>query len=361
MLKESRAARCAAGLSLVGMVWLGSVGVVADRAMAKERLAAGEHKLTVSASQLEGFDALDLQRRKFGAFIWLGGLSLASKSPFWGGVSSLALRGPNAYLSLSDAGYWYGFTLVADKVGKPLDIRDVRIGHLGDDAGKPFKKKKLWDSEALTLVRGADQQGLHVRVAFERANRIRSYALTKTGISARGVGHPAPKAMRKLKHNKGVEALVQVPEGHAQAGALLAIAERGRKGDRDRLQGWLLRDGQPARAFWIKRHKRFDITDAAFLPNRDLLILERHFSFSAGISMQVRLIKADTIKPDALLDGKVLVSAPNTYLIDNMEGLSVQPVGDGSGDVFVTLVSDDNFSFLQRTLLHRFRYTPEMK
>ena len=40
------------------------------------------------------------------------------------------------------------------------------------------------------------------------------------------------------------------------------------------------------------------------------------------------------------------------YQIDNMEGLSVHRAADGA--LVLTLISDDNFSMLQRTLLLQF-------
>ena len=59
-----------------------------------------------------------------------------------------------------------------------------------------------------------------------------------------------------------------------------------------------------------------------------------------------------TIKPGALVDGPVLFEADLGYEIDNMEGLSVHR-GAG-GETVLTLISDDNFSVLQRTLLLQF-------
>jgi hypothetical protein len=48
----------------------------------------------------------------------------------------------------------------------------------------------------------------------------------------------------------------------------------------------------------------------------------------------------------------VLIEADLGYEIDNMEGLSVHRAANG--DVVLTLVSDDNFSIIQRTILLQF-------
>jgi hypothetical protein len=45
------------------------------------------------------------------------------------------------------------------------------------------------------------------------------------------------------------------------------------------------------------------------------------------------------------------------YQIDNMEGLSIHV--DSAGDTVLTLISDDNFSILQRTVLLQFKLVDE--
>jgi len=51
----------------------------------------------------------------------------------------------------------------------------------------------------------------------------------------------------------------------------------------------------------------------------------------------------------------VLIYADHGYQIDNMEALAVHK--DASGSVVLTLVSDDNLSRLQRTILLQFSLT----
>ena len=57
-------------------------------------------------------------------------------------------------------------------------------------------------------------------------------------------------------------------------------------------------------------------------------------------------------KLGARLDGEVLLDAGMTSQIDNMEGLAVSE--DEDGRTILTLVSDDNYSVLQRTLILQF-------
>jgi hypothetical protein len=53
-----------------------------------------------------------------------------------------------------------------------------------------------------------------------------------------------------------------------------------------------------------------------------------------------------------VVDGPVLFDVDLGYEIDNMEGLSVHR--SAGGETVLTLISDDNFSAVQRTLLLQF-------
>ncbi len=73
--------------------------------------------------------------------------------------------------------------------------------------------------------------------------------------------------------------------------------------------------------------------------------------------MRIRRIPLASIKPGALVDGKPLIVADLGYQIDNMEGIAVHRNADG--ETILTLVSDDNFSVLQRNLLLQFALVGE--
>ena len=83
-----------------------------------------------------------------------------------------------------------------------------------------------------------------------------------------------------------------------------------------------------------------------------MLLLERRFGWDSGLGARMRRVALDDIKPRALVDGSVLFEADLGYEIDNMEGLGVHR--DAAGQIVLTLVSDDNFSAVQRTLLLQF-------
>jgi hypothetical protein len=134
------------------------------------------------------------------------------------------------------------------------------------------------------------------------------------------------------------------------AGTLIAVSERGLDASGN-VRAFLIGGATPEN-FSVRRSDDFDITDCTITPNADLVILERRFSWARGVALRMRRVALSEIVPGGLADGPVLIEADMGYQIDNMEGIGVHR--DASGDVVLTLVSDDNFSPLQRTILLQF-------
>ena len=214
---------------------------------------------------------------------------------------------------------------------------------LGPD-GRPLTARGWFDTESLAIDGGT------VYLGIERVNRILRFDYGKDGLRARGQEIPPPPGVSSLPYNKGLEAMVFVPQGSPLAGTLIAISERGLDAAGNTL-GFLIGGPTPG-TFTVRRSDDFDITDAAILPPGDLLILERHFTFLTGVAIRIRRIPLNQIKPDALIDGRVLITADMTHEIDNLEALAVHR--NASGETILTLLSDNNFSRLQRTLLLQF-------
>jgi hypothetical protein len=205
-------------------------------------------------------------------------------------------------------------------------------------------KRGWFDTESIAA------DGDTIYIGIERVHRIVRFDFAKGGLAAPALPIKTPEAFRTLPGNQGIEGMVFVPKGRPLAGTLVAISERGldKPGN---IRGFLIGGTAPGE-FTIRRRDEFDITDAALIPGGDLLILERHFSFLRGVGMRIRRIPLEAIKPGALLDGTVLIQAGNAHQIDNMEAMAVHM--NAAGEAIVTLVSDDNFSRLQQTVLLRF-------
>jgi hypothetical protein len=81
-------------------------------------------------------------------------------------------------------------------------------------------------------------------------------------------------------------------------------------------------------------------------------VLERKFSLVNGVGIRIRRIPLTSLKPGAVVDGPSIFEADLGSEIDNMEGIDSFLTSDG--DTVLTLISDDNFSLIQRTLLLQF-------
>jgi len=85
--------------------------------------------------------------------------------------------------------------------------------------------------------------------------------------------------------------------------------------------------------------------------DRDAVLLERRFSLFGGFGCRLRRIDAAALKAGARVDGPVLYESEPSHQVDNMEGLAIHRDG---GETVLSLISDNNFSALQRTLLLEF-------
>jgi hypothetical protein len=73
--------------------------------------------------------------------------------------------------------------------------------------------------------------------------------------------------------------------------------------------------------------------------------------------MRIRRLPLASLKESTLVDGRSMIEADLAYQIDNMEGIAVHRTA--GGETILTIVSDDNFSFLQRSLLLQFALAEE--
>ncbi|MBR0691133.1 esterase-like activity of phytase family protein [Bradyrhizobium manausense] len=325
------------------------------QAQSASRPAQAEHAVTeavgieVNARQIPFFEPRDRARVRFGQLAYRSGLVLTSPHRGFGGLSGLRFLDDKGerFLALSDQGSWFtGAIRYAN--GKMAGLDDVEAAPMLNSEGRPITEKRLWyDTESLA------RDGSLVYVGLERVNQIMRFDFARGGTRARGEVLPTPPALRKLPYNKGLEALVFVPKGmkgQPLAGTLIAMAEGGFDADGN-LIGFLIGGPTPGQ-FSIKRTDKQYISDAVLLPSGELLILERKFSWFTGINIRIRSLPLKGIAPGALVDGPVLFEADLGHEIDNMEGIDAHVTAEG--ETVLTLVSDDNFSMLQRTLLLQF-------
>lgn len=302
-------------------------------------------KITIDGSPVRAFQSRDPQRRQFGALQYRGGLVLTSSYKHFGGISAIRVATDGEqFLALSDRGYWLRGRLQYDGQ-PPVGVVEAEMAPiLGPDA-RPLATRAWFDTESL-----AEDGAGAAYVGIERVHRILKFEVGKHGLAARGRPIPMPPEARTLPPNRGLEALVFVPKGMPLAGTLIAFSESGAD-EAGNSRGFLIGGPSPG-LFAVKRSDDFDLTDAAVSPAGDVLILERRFSLLRGPGMRIRRIPLADIRPGATVDGPALIEADAGDQIDNMEGMSLHRAR--SGELVLTLVSDNNFSSLQRTLLLQF-------
>jgi hypothetical protein len=313
-------------------------------AIPDEFSVASPVSIEVNARPIPAFDTRDRARVRFGSLEYRSGLILTSSFRGFGGLSALRLDAKGErFISISDKGSWFTGRIVY-RGREMTGLDDVEAAPLLGADGRPITARGWYDSESIAL------DGSLVYVGLERANEILRYDFSKGFTRARGEVVPAPPALRKLPRNKGLEALVMVPKGMPLAGTLIAFSERGLDAAGNLIA--FLIGGKAPGQFSVRRDNNFDISDAVLLASGELLILERRFSWLSGVGIRIRSIPLKTIAPGAVVDGPAIFDADLGNEVDNMEGIDVHVTPEG--ETVLTMISVDNFSMLQRTLLLQF-------
>jgi hypothetical protein len=301
-------------------------------------------QITIRSEPIAHFDNRDPAQTRFGGVEFRGGLVLASDFRAFGGISAIHLDAQGTrLLAVTDKGAWLRARIVY-RDGRPERVTDAEMAPVLGPDGKPLATRGWYDSESL-----ADSGG-RFYIGIERVQKIVRFNIARYGLAARGAPIPVPADFSSLTKNKSLECLAAPPKGVKLGGALIAVSEQSLDAAGN-LRAYVL-DGANVTRFAVKRGGEFDVSDCAILAPAGLLLLERRFSFATGLGVRIRRIALDAIKSGAVLDGPVLFEADLAQQIDNMEAMAVHR--NAQGELLVTLVSDDNFSLLQRTLLLQF-------
>lgn len=297
-----------------------------------ERLPLYRGPPSVQASPVPLYPG-DPARRRNGALTYLGGVSLTASDPAFGGFSALHVAG-DRFTLLSDGGAVLRFRMGTDR-----QIRDTRVAELAGP-GTGWEKRDR-DTESLAMLPGGD-----FLVGYERHNQ-----LWRFDSGFRPKRHAAPRAMRRWSDNGGPEAMATMPDG-----AVLVLSEaHGMKGRRGysalRFPGDPTTPGIRPMPFRYKAPDGFRVTDAAALPDGRLLVLTRSISLRDYFTARLQVADVRALRPGAVVTGRTIARFEPPALHDNFEGLAV--VREGRRLV-VWIVSDDNQSITQRTLLLKF-------
>ena len=272
----------------------------------------------------------------------LGGLVLAPDMLGGGGFSGLHLAPDLTLTLISDRGHWAEARLVLDGL-TPIGLHPLRHGALRDEAGSPLPRGFNADAEA--LARLPDGTWL---VAFERRHRIRAYRR----LDGPGAYVAPPPGLENAPANGGLESLAVLQDGR-----LFAIAETFTPPDRPELRhAWLGVPGRWVPLYW-QPAPGFQPTDAAILPDGSALVLERRFSLLGGFSARLVMTAPDALRSarqGAVLHGEAILTLDDAPLpAENWEAVAVTRFQD---QTLVALISDDNESILQRSLMLLFAW-----
>lgn len=287
-------------------------------------------------------DADKLKDIKLSGLKYMGSILMACSHPAFGGFSELMVTPDGKkFLSVSDMGFWITGTLTYDKNGQLAGIeRQARLGRLLSTAGKPFSIKYRADSEAFCR---APNSGF--LVAFERKHRINKYPGNDYDLSGVPTRYDFPPFFKNLPENGGIESMMKLSDGR-----ILIITE-GAPEDGG-ISPCAIGTPDNWESFTYKRKGSFRPTSVAAIPGDRLLLLERSYTGPGSLKIRFATIRMKDISKGAQIESKLLSNLTQPLPLDNFEGLDTRTTSDSR--TFIYIISDDNFSPFQHTLIMMF-------
>jgi hypothetical protein len=319
--------------------------VVAATLVAQPAFAQGKDEPAEIRTRPINAFRIGSEQQKFGPLEFVGGLEMTSAYPHFGALSAFRFLTPGTdFIGVADTGFWYFGTIDRDAAGRPSGISNFSMEQMIDAEGKPVSRKWLVDAEGLDVKDGI------ATVGFERDHRVVQFKIDRghMGMALKSLDFLVPA--HELRQNRGFETVTRAHPNGQHEGGLVVVSEKSLDQNGNIFAAII--EGPNKGIFTVKRSGEFDITDGAFLPDGDLLLLERSYSMASGVKMRLRRIFGEEIAKGAVADGPVLFEADMGYQIDNMEGMDVWTRADGA--TMVSLISDDNHSMLQRNIYLEF-------
>jgi len=242
-------------------------------------------------------------------------------------LSALAYSHNRLY-ALSDFGYLHHFyiDLQNDKINSLKFLKSIR---LKNKKGKVLKKKKS-DSEGMVLV---DNQ---LYISFERKPRVEVYTLNGQKVKNKKI----QKKLRDIDNYKGKNKALESIAYNKTYGLLVAPELE------------LIGENENYHTIYAK-YKTYKFKSSGslcaleFISDDEILALERDFyRFTRKMIITLTKIHLDECKGNICKSEQMAkLSTAEGWSLDNFEGLT--KVGKNR----YLMVSDDNDSFLQKTLL----------
>lgn len=308
--------------------------------------------------------AINPVRKTIGELTFVGGFHLTSKDKRFGGLSGLDLLDDGRLLAVSDAGDFVWIALDGDGT---TPVSASVAGMRGAD-GRSIRGKTQGDAEGLAIMDGM------ALVSFEGDNRVLAFDLARCGPEARGAPVAESRVLStafeheglKVGGNGGLEALALAPGGfllagiETRAGDASAVSARSlgaapafdiRIGEgAPSLVGMdILPDADDDGGFTLYSLHR----STSAMAREVIVLLETEFERDFDQSNLPARIVSDANERSRIgfrpIASRKLAAMNLLVTIDNFEGIAARQMPDGRVRLYV--VSDDNFSASQRTLL----------
>ena len=315
--------------------------------LAAAALDVNAEEQTVTSVPIRTFLSAGVGERVQG-LVWRGGIEMQSQVDTFGGLSGIGFTGPdNKLVMVSDRGNFVSGQLLYDDQFRPIGLIGVQVDPIQNTRGAELPRAYTRDAEALSVIM-RDGTPAAVRVGFENLTRVADFTLVDGRPQGPAREVAIPKWLSDTRTNETLEAVCIAPPGSPIAGSTLLLTE-GIIDDDGQHSAYLLGNNDKGPLSYISG-RGTNPTDCAFMPNGDLLVLERGIAL---LAFQMRLVRipAAEVKAGAHLQGELLLHTAGGD-IDNMEGLAVHQAPDGS--TRITLVSDNNFNDWERNLLLEF-------
>ena len=277
------------------------------------------------------------EQNHVGQLHYHGGLVISSPRTNFGGFSALGVSlDGKRMIAISDRGYRFAASLIYNKESKLIGLNNTELDSLANLNGTALRGKSESDVESMCPGVGGE-----IIIGFEHRHRIWRYLPRKI------IPEPIvpPVELSSLPLNAGVESLALL-----QNGSLLAIAE-GFPNISSTLAWVSNPEGWSTMTYLLD--SGFHPSGAATIINGDVLVLERRFTLRNGIAARIRRINAVNIQPGAELRSKLIAEFRDPMTTDNFEGIATRQ--NQKGQTIIYIISDDNFSPMQKTLLMMFK------
>lgn len=295
--------------------------------------------VTVTAARVP-LDPADPARQRIGRLRYLGGLRLQSADPRFGGLSGLRWA-PGGLVAITDGGNWVALDLT-ETGGRLTGLAAARIGMVRGPHREAFKGMAHADAEAL------DRDASGFTVAFTRNDRLWSYRNPNEG--AWSERFPDPAWLAALPKDAGVAAMARSGRDWQFYAAETPRADGAQEGLLAALHGMI----RALARVTVPTPAGFRPTDAEAFDAGRILLLSRRADAVNGDSAAVQLVPVD-VAALALGTPETLATIAPPLTADNFEGIALRRDG---GRTFIYLVTDDDFSPEQRTLLMKFELLP---